>query len=74
MIVPRFAHSDSSSKNSARGSLPYSLCLCRRSLATSVPAKVVGLVHRTGWLPQGPTDLWGDCGYLRSDRRRRRRE
>jgi len=50
------------------------LCLCRGSLATSVPAKVVGLVDRTSWLPDWPTDLWGDCGYRRSDRRRRRRE
>ena len=28
------------------GSLPYSLCLWHRSLATAVPAKVVGLVSR----------------------------
>ena len=50
------------------------LCLCRGSLATSVPAKVVGLVDRARWLPDWPTDLWGDCGFRRSDRRRRRRE
>jgi hypothetical protein len=49
-------------------------CLCRGSLATSVPTKVVGLEDRTRWLPHGPTDLWGDCGHRRSDRRRRRRE
>jgi hypothetical protein len=69
----RVAPSDSSSKNSARGPFRI-LCLCRGSLATSVPAKVVGLEKRTGWLPHWPTDLWGDCGYRRSDRRRRRRE
>jgi hypothetical protein len=40
--------------------VPYAiLCLCRGSLATSVPAKVVGLVHRAAWLPLWPTDLWG---------------
>jgi len=50
------------------------LGLCRRSLATSVPTKVVGLENRTRWLPYWPTDLWGDCGCWRSDRRRRRRE
>jgi hypothetical protein len=50
------------------------LCLCRGSLATWVPAKVVGLVDRIESLPDWPTDLWGDCGYRRSDRRRRRRE
>ena len=73
MNVERFAPSDSSSKNSARGPLRI-LCLCRGPLATSVPANVVGLVGRTRWLPDWPTDLWGDCGYRRSDRRRRRRE
>jgi hypothetical protein len=34
-------------------------CLCRRSLATSVPAKVVGLVDRAKWLPLWPTDFGG---------------
>jgi len=57
------------------GEVPFRISrLCRRSLATSVPAKVVGLGNQTEWLPHGPTDLWGDCGYRRSDRRRRRRE
>ncbi len=54
----RVAPSDSSSKNSARGPLRI-LCLCHGSLATSVPAKVVGLVDRTEWLPLWPTDFGG---------------
>ena len=45
-----------------QGSLTYSLYLCHQSLATSFPAKVVGLVDRSRWLPHWPTDLWGDCG------------
>ena len=57
------------------GTIPFRICrLCRGSLATFVPTKVVGLVDRTRWLTDWPTDLWGDCGYRRSDRRRRRRE
>ena len=56
------------------GSLPYSLCLCHGSLATLVPAKVAGLASRRKWSTHWPTDLWGDGGFTRSDRWRRRRE
>jgi hypothetical protein len=38
------------------------------------PPKSWASWNRIGWLPHWPTDLWGDCGYRRSDRRRRRRE
>ena len=44
------------------------LCLCRGSLATLVPAKVVGLVDRFEWLPHWPTDFVGTAVFWRSDR------
>ena len=74
MNLRAIAPADSGSKNHSRG-VPFRFgSLCRGSLATLVPTKVVGLVDRTRWTPDRPTDLWGDCGYRRSDRRRRRRE
>ena len=58
---------DSGSKNNARGVPLRFGSLCRGSLATFVPTKVVGLVNRDSWSLYWPTDLWGDCGYRRSD-------
>ena len=67
MNVKSIAPADSGSKNSARV-VPFRFgSLCRGSLATLVPTKVVGLVNRAPWSLDWPTDLWGDCGYRRSD-------
>ena len=35
------------------------LCLCRRSLAASGPAKVVGLASASEWTADRPTDFGG---------------
>ena len=35
------------------------LCLCRGSLATLVPAEVVGLDHASEWRTHWPTDFGG---------------
>jgi hypothetical protein len=68
------ALSGSGSKNDF-GDVPLRLSrLYRRSLATSVPAKVAGLVAPAVWPGVLARRLWGDCGFRRSDRRRRRRE
>ena len=54
--------SGSGSKN--RPGIPYAFsCLCRESLATLVPAKVVGCNVDSFGKSNEPTDLWGDCGY-----------
>jgi len=67
MNLRAIAPADSGSKNHSRG-VPFRFgSLCRGSLATLVPTKVVGLVNRDPWSPIWPTDLWGDCGYRRSD-------
>ena len=67
MNLPSIVPADSGSKNNARD-VPFRFGgLCRRSLATLVPTKVVGLVNQVSWSPDWPTDLWGDCGYRRSD-------
>jgi hypothetical protein len=67
MNLNAIAPADSGSKNSARG-VPFRFgSLCRRSLATLVPTKVVGLGNQDEWSLLWPTDLWGDCGYWRSD-------
>ena len=50
------------------------LCLCRGSLATSVPTKVVGLVDRTRWLPELAHGLVGGLRLSAKRPRRRRRE
>lgn len=42
-------------------SLPHSLCLCHGSLATSGPAKVVGLARTTQWNADWPTDFRGSA-------------
>ena len=67
MSLQSIAPADSGSKNNARD-VPFRFgSLCRGSLAPLVPTKVVGLVNRDPWSPIWPTDLWGDCGYRRSD-------
>ena len=67
MKLPSIAPANSGSKNNARGVPIRFGSLCRGSLTTLVPTKVVGLVNRDPWSPIWPTDLWGDCGYRRSD-------
>ena len=67
MKLPSIAPANSGSKNNARGVPIRFGSLCRGSLTTLVPTKVVGLVNQVSWSPDWPTDLWGDCGYRRSD-------
>ena len=59
------AFSSSGSKNGSRG-IPLAPLtrLCRRSLATSVPAKVAGLEDRPRCRAAMAHRLWGDCGLL----------
>ena len=69
--IPR---ADSGSKNSARG-VPFRFgSLCRRSLATFVPTKVVGLVNRDQWSPHEAHRLVGGLRLSAKRPRRRRRE
>ena len=49
--------------------LPHPVDLCVGSLAASGPAKVVGWKTESDCESIEPNDLWGACGWTRSDRR-----
>ena len=74
MSVNTIAPADSGSKNNARG-VPFRFgSLCRGSLATFVPTKVVGLVNRDQWSPRTAHRLVGGLRLSAKRPRRRRRE
>ena len=74
MNVSAIAPADSGSKNNPR-SVPFRFgSLCRGSLATFVPTKVVGLVDRTRVVTGLAHRLVGGLRLLAKRPRRRRRE
>lgn len=74
MNLNAIAPADSGSKNSSRG-VPFRFgSLCRGSLATFVPTKVVGLVNRDHWSPRAAHRLVGGLRLSAKRPRRRQRE
>ena len=74
MNLDAIAPADSGSKNNPRG-VPFRFgSLCRGSLATIVPTKVVGLVNRDQWSPHEAHRLVGGLRLSAKRPRRRRRE
>ena len=74
MNVNAIAPADSGSKNNSRD-VPFRFgSLCRGSLATLVPTKVVGLGSRDHWSPRVAHGLVGGLRLSAKRPRRRRRE
>ena len=66
-----FAPASSGSKNNARGVPLHFISLCRGSLATLVPTKVVGLEHQFAWSHRLAHGLVGGLRFLAKRPRRR---
>jgi hypothetical protein len=69
MSTTAFAPSARAPGMAPGSSLPHPVYLCVGSLAASGPAKVVGWRIESVGESIEPTDLWGACGWARSDRR-----